>query len=577
MDKRFLLALTLSAIVLVVTPLLFQSTRPPAPAATRGATGAAHDPAPQPAALAPTVTSPAPSHVQPAPGATTPTASVSPVASAPSETTTVVTNRSRYRFPSAGAAPAQVTLDSFPNLRAKGTPVTLAPERAPLLSYRLVLGADTIPLSTVAATHTKRTSATGLPELIVDATVAGRRVTITNSFVPDSYAVHVRGVVENAPAGSSLLVELPRGLRSHEADANEDLRSLAFSYKPERADPEGIRFSDLDSGATRRDVGPMKWVALRNKYFLTALVAEGATPHFSELHMSPGMEVSGIVREASGVAVLPLSQGRFELAFIAAPQKARLLQGLGHSLIDVNPYGGWLHGMVQPFASIVNNILLWLKDSTKLNYGWVLIIFGVMVRLLLWPLNQSAMRSSIKMQRLQPELQEIQKKYAREPEKQREAIMKVYQSHGMSPFSPLLGCLPMLLPMPVLFALYFVFQNTIEFRGVSFWWLPDISLKDPYYIIPIFMGLTMLLLSWIGMRGMPPNPQAKIMGYMMPAMMTVLFLNFPSGLNLYYAVQNVAAMPQQWLLTRERSKAAAVTPAPRPKGGGGGTPAPARR
>jgi YidC/Oxa1 family membrane protein insertase len=109
--------------------------------------------------------------------------------------------------------------------------------------------------------------------------------------------------------------------------------------------------------------------------------------------------------------------------------------------------------------------------------------------------------------------------------------------------------------MPVLFALYFVFQNTIEFRGVHFLWLPDISLRDPYYITPLLMGVSMLVLSWIGMRTAPPNPQAKIMGYMMPAMFTIMFMNFASGLNLYYAVQNLVAIPQQWLLTRERAKA----------------------
>ena len=142
----------------------------------------------------------------------------------------------------------------------------------------------------------------------------------------------------------------------------------------------------------------------------------------------------------------------------------------------------------------------------------------------------------------------------------------------MSPFSPVMGCLPMLLPMPVLFALYFVFQNTIEFRGVSFLWLPDLALKDPFYITPIFMGLSMLVLSWIGLRGVPPTPQSKMMAYMMPAMMTVMFLQFPAGLNLYYAVQNVAAMPQQLLLSRERSKNSPVsaTPAkPAPVTGGG--------
>jgi len=112
----------------------------------------------------------------------------------------------------------------------------------------------------------------------------------------------------------------------------------------------------------------------------------------------------------------------------------------------------------------------------------------------------------------------------------------------------------MLLPMPVLFALYFVFQNTIEFRGVPFLWLPDLGLKDPLYIIPLVMGGSMYLLSWIGMRSSPPNPQAKMMSYMMPVMFTFLFLNFASGLNLYYAVQNIAALPQQWFLTKERAR-----------------------
>jgi YidC/Oxa1 family membrane protein insertase len=121
----------------------------------------------------------------------------------------------------------------------------------------------------------------------------------------------------------------------------------------------------------------------------------------------------------------------------------------------------------------------------------------------------------------------------------------------------------MLLPMPILFALYFVFQNTIEFRGVPFLWLPDISLRDPYYITPLLMGASMLVLSWIGMRAAPPNPQAKVMGYMMPAMFTMMFLNFASGLNLYYAVQNLVAIPQQWFLTQERAKASETPASPK--------------
>lgn len=112
----------------------------------------------------------------------------------------------------------------------------------------------------------------------------------------------------------------------------------------------------------------------------------------------------------------------------------------------------------------------------------------------------------------------------------------------------------MLLPMPILFALFFVFQNTIEFRGVPFLWLADISLKDPFFIVPVIMGLSMFVLSIIGMRNSPPNPQAKMMAYVLPVMMTVFFLNLASGLNLYYAVQNLTAIPQQWLISNERAK-----------------------
>ena len=158
------------------------------------------------------------------------------------------------------------------------------------------------------------------------------------------------------------------------------------------------------------------------------------------------------------------------------------------------------------------------------------------------------------MQRIAPQVQAAQEKHKGDPEKQRAAVMKVYQDAGISPFAPLAGCLPMLLPMPILFALFFVFQNTIEFRGVPFLWLPDISVADPYYIVPLVMGGSMYLLSWIGMRNTPPNPQTKMMSIIMPVMMTVFLFNFASGLNLYYAVQNIAALPQQWLIANERGK-----------------------
>jgi len=239
----------------------------------------------------------------------------------------------------------------------------------------------------------------------------------------------------------------------------------------------------------------------------------------------------------------------------AGPQSWKRLHDLGREFETANPYGGWLQGIVQPFSTIVMRTLLWMRKTSGLSYGWVLVIFGVTVRLLMWPLNQGAMRTSLKMQRIQPELTEVQRKYKSDPQKQQAEIMRVYKEHGMSPLSSLSGCLPMLIPMPIFFAIFFVFQNTIEFRGVPFLWLHDISLHDPYYILPVVMGASMLLISWIGMRNAPPNPQAKMMMYMMPAVFILLLYNTAAGLSIYYLTQNIASLPQQWLISNERAKA----------------------
>ena len=159
------------------------------------------------------------------------------------------------------------------------------------------------------------------------------------------------------------------------------------------------------------------------------------------------------------------------------------------------------------------------------------------------------------MQRIQPELQEVQTKFKSDPQKQQSEIMRVSKEHDMSPFSAFTGCLPALLPMPVLMALFYVFRNTIEFRGVPFLWLHDISLHDPLYALPLAMGASMYLMSWISLRNAPPNPQAKMMSYIFPVFLTVALANSAAGLSLYYTVQNLAALPQQWLIANERAKA----------------------
>ena len=596
MDRRFILALVLTAAVVIGVPLLFPTPpRPPVAAGTvtdslaadslrrdslaspAGATAAGVvAPAPQVAAAASAGVAASVDTGAPSVAVVREEAAVPPVAA---ETVTVTTPLSTYRFSNVGAAPVGTQLERYASLHAgeRDRRVELSRGDAPLLGYRLVVPGDTLSLRDVPFTASRGTVAPGAPAqtpapLIYTGALNGMQVTIAYSFRPDSYQVHVQGTVAGAPERSFLLVDLPTGLRSSETDAKDDLNHLGYVYKPTTDDAKGIAFRKLDPGETSLQSRPLSWAAVKNKYFVLALLAPPTAP-FAELQVTGGARTEKVATNAAGTVVTPLGQdGAFGFTIFAGPQEWRRLLAVGRDFQNVNPYGGWLQAVVQPFAQIVMRVLLWMKDTTALNYGWVLVIFGVVVRLIMWPLNQGAMRTQIKMQRIQPELQAVQKLYAKEPQKQQQEIMRVYKEHGMSPFSSLTGCLPMLLPMPILFALFFVFQNTIEFRGVSFLWLHDISTYDPYFIMPILTGVTSFVMSWIGLRGSPPNPQAKMFAYVMPLTFAVLFARMAAGLHIYYTIQNLAALPQQYLLARERSKAG---PAPAPVVRG--TPVSARR
>jgi len=243
----------------------------------------------------------------------------------------------------------------------------------------------------------------------------------------------------------------------------------------------------------------------------------------------------------------------FAYRLFAGPQEYARLASLGEDMDEVNPYGyRWVQPVVRPIVAVIMAVLTFLHHQLRIGYGWVLILFGVLMRVVLWPLNQKAMKAQLRNMAVQPLLQEIQAKFKDQPERLQKEMMKLYKEHG---FNPLAGCLPMLLPWPVLIALFFVFENTIELRGVSFLWMPDLSAPDPRYILPIFLGLSMFLMQWVTMRSLPQsNSQMKIMMWVMPIMMVFIFFRLPSGLNLYYATANLATIPQQIWIANERKK-----------------------
>lgn len=552
MDKRFFLALLLTGVVLVVTPLLFP---PPPRVVTPVASGvsAAAPGQPSISAAPETPRTAAPAGTTPRAGRATTSASTGPAADL-IDTIHGKSAGASLVFTTLGATPTSAELPKYRSLGSVSGSVVLRGDGDPLLTYSVLSGADTIRLDRTVFRSTRQDGPDGTL-LTFTSPDTLNQATVTYRLQPDAQLTRVQVSVPRATGRAYLLLGLPHSFVSHEADTLDDIRHLSFAAKPVAKGANGVAFSSLDPGEQKLIAGPISWAVAKSKYFLIGVLSPTDSTPFSEVHVVGGARESKQATHASATVIVPLINGQVAFDLYAGPQSWERMRILGREFETANPYGGFMQPVVQPFATIVMRLMLWLKRVVQLDYGWVLVIFGLAIRIVLWPLNQSAMRSSIRLQRIQPELTAVQEKYKNDRVKQQEEIMKAYAAHNMSPFSALSGCLPALIPMPVFFALFFVFQNTIEFRGVPFLWLADISLKDPLYILPIVTGGSMFLLSWIGMRNMPKNPQATMMLYLMPGMFTTFLLSTASGLSIYYLVQQIAAIPQQWMIANERKKA----------------------
>jgi YidC/Oxa1 family membrane protein insertase len=549
-ERRVILAIVLMLIVAVAPSLIWPPKRPVGPTAGRVDSSAVV----RESVTAPTAAAPSPSAHPPA-----------RLSVEPADTVWVKSPLYRLGFSTRGGALVSAQLLKYQSFAPGDSAqrVQLVPASQAFLVHKLVPtgGGDTVSLTD----WTFRPSAPaievrGPTTLRFEAEQRGARVTIEYRFVPDEYHFDVHGnVVGLGGSGAVLAIGLSEGLRSVEADSLDDYRHYAVVTKASKTNRTD--FSSLDPGERAVLDGPFEWVGVKSKYFFAAALAlEENQPKFGGAIAVGGPRTGKHTTRASVVLTLPVPPaGDFRYGLYMGPLDHRRLAALDHDLDDANPYGGFLRPVIHPVSIFVVNVLVWIHERLSLAYGWVLILFGVVVRLLLWPLNQKAMESGIRMQAVAPLIKEIQERYKSDPERLQREMLRIYKEHKVNPFG---GCLPMLLPMPVLLALFFVFANTIEFRGVPFLWLPDLSRHDPYFIIPVAMGLSMFGLSKVGQIGVPPNPQTKMMVYFMPVMMTVLFLNFASGLNLYYAAQNLFSIPQQYMIAKRRLREAPAARAP---------------
>ena len=495
--------------------------------------------------------------------AATPSAQGIEAASLPVDSVVVSSPLYRYVLSTRGAALVQASLLNYRTLGPDGrdNPVRLIKDGGRLHQLALTAGQDTVSLADWDfQASTSQVEVKGSESVTFTASRGAVSVELKYQFEPGDYQIGVHGRVSGlGPAGGHLLIDMGDGMRQTEADSAGNWYEYGIVAKT--TESELTKFSKFDPGETRTLAGPFEWAAVKSKYFVAALLAiDSGAPQVSGVVATAAPDQKTITRVATTFGMPVDGGGLFGYRLYVGPMEYPRLRAIGHDFYDINPYG-WpgFRTMIRPIAVAARWLLVWMHEHLHMAYGMVLVAFGIMIRVLLWPLNQKGMRASIRMQALQPEMQRLQDQYKNDPQRMQQEVMQLYRREGVNPMS---GCWPILLPWPILLALFFVLANTIELRGQPFLWLPDLSLKDPLYIIPVLMGVSMFGVSKVGMMGMPPTPQTKMMLYIMPVMMTVLFVNFASGLNLYYFVQNIVSIPQQWYLARERLKVRPPEPAP---------------
>jgi len=463
----------------------------------------------------------------------------------------------RYTFSDLGARAQSIELLHFQSFTREG-PVEMVSAPMGMLGTRIVVDADTVDLRTVpfevSPSTGLRLEAGGGPETL---TFRYRHPTqpfsfeVRYTFRPDSYAVEVAGSVQGL-SRALLVTDLGSGPAPNEVDVEAETESLTYVANHLQEGVQSTSFADVSVPFVQD--GPFHWVAVRTQYFVAFILrpeTQGGDEYLGGVFAAglPDQETRRDVAVSQSLG----AGGNFAYRFFGGPQDLAALSALGSDADEVNPVGwGFLRPVLRPIIGAITWVLIFFHTNLSLGYGWVLMLVGVLMRIVLFPLNHKAMRAQLRNMAVQPLLKEIQTKYKDQPEKLQKELMKLYKEHG---FNPLAGCWPMLLPWPVLIALFFVFRNTIELRGVAFAWLPDLASQDPYYILPVLLGVSMFLMQWITLRTMDDsNPQMKMMLWFLPIFMVVMFAALPAGLNLYYLTANIATLPQSWWIAQERKK-----------------------
>lgn len=545
-QRRLLLALTISLLIIVLyQELIVRRFYPPS------------ESVPSPSAMAPSPSAPDvaaapaadPAAIEPAPA---------PVAAAAEARDLVIeTERVRATFTTLGARLRSFELRDY---RA-----TVAPD-SPLLQMVQFPGDGGLPLGVgLLGEHVAALDDGGVVYAVEEGTAAdgsrpltftgqlpgGATITKRITIPPQDYLWSVDVAVDRVPSGyTQLSLAWNEGIDPAGADAAEIVFDQVLVLQ--RNKTQSFLFTSFEGTAPVDLAGDIDWLAFSGRYFLAAMIPQAEPTNSLRAWARRSAD------QVQSRLIFPAGVFRTHADLYVGPKNIDRLEAVGHGLrkaVDL----GWFTVVALPLLQALD----FLHGFTG-NYGVAIILLTVLIKVLFYPLTKKSFQSMRDMQKLQPEMQRLRERYKDKPEEMNRAIMELYREHKVNPLG---GCLPMLLQLPVFVGLYNALLNAVELRHAPFiGWITDLSAPDrlgslqlPFVqhpgipVLTIIMGASMLVQQW--MTPSPADPTQQRVMMIMPVMFTFMFINFPSGLVLYWLVNNILTIAQQYAMMRQPAAA----------------------
>lgn len=496
-----------------------------------------------------------------------PTAAAAPASTVPgaatpvptrSEEVVITTDVLRLTFDTMGAQLVRAELLKYPATGQPDKPTVLL-DRSAGLNYVVQTGVVGAASGQSFPTHqtpfrlvSQERELTG-DNLVVtfEGESGGVKVTKTFTLHRGRYDIDVRHDLANvgaAPVAPSLYLQIERD-GNDPADTSSFYHTFTgFAVYSEQDKFQKSTFSDIQkkkaSYIKQADNG---WIAVVQHYFATAWVPPQGKPRTNELlEVQPNLYAGRSIEAVGEIA--PGAAARVDSHLWVGPQDQKAMAALAPGLELVVDYG-WLTIIAKPLFTLMT----WLHSILG-NWGWTIVALTVLIKAVFYPLAAASYRSMARMKQVAPRLQALKEKYGDDKQKLNAAMMEMYRTEKINPLG---GCLPMVVQIPVFISLYWVLLASVEMRGAP-WilWVHDLSVRDPFFILPAIMMATMFL--QIKLNPTPPDPiQAKVM-MIMPLVFGGMMFFFPAGLVLYWCVNNILSIAQQWSITRAIQKKSEV-------------------